>query len=60
MERAVKNFENEGISVQAYPTGYLTSKNIDIYPNQFAPSNNNSAFIAIKEYIGIFSIHTRE
>ena len=53
MERAVKNFENEVILVQAYPTGYLESKYIQLYPNQFAPTSNNSAFIAIKEYIGI-------
>jgi uncharacterized SAM-binding protein YcdF (DUF218 family) len=53
MERAVKNFENEGIIVQAYPTGYLVSKTIHLHPNQFAPSNSNSAVIAIKEYIGI-------
>ena len=55
MERSVKNFENEGILVQAYPTGYLQSKKIKIYPNQFAPSNSNSASIAIKEYIGILA-----
>ncbi len=53
MVRAVKNFENEGITVQPYPTGYLQSKTINLYPNQFAPSNNNSAFIAMKEYVGI-------
>lgn len=53
MVRAVNNFENEGITVQAYPTGYLQSKTIHLYPNQFAPSTNNSAFIAIKKYIGI-------
>ena len=53
MERAMKHFQNEGIRVQAYPTGYLESKHIKLYPNQFAPSNNNSAFVAIKEYIGI-------
>lgn len=59
MERAMKNFQNEGILVQAFPTGYLESKNLKLYPNQFTPSNNNSAFIAIKEYIGIVesSIH---
>ena len=53
MVRAVQHFENEGITVQAFPTGYLQSNKIHLYPNQFAPSNNNSAFIAIKEYIGI-------
>lgn len=53
MDRAMKNFQNEGIHIQAYPTGYYESKNIKLYPIQFVPSINNTAFIAIKEYIGI-------
>jgi uncharacterized SAM-binding protein YcdF (DUF218 family) len=53
MPRAVQHFENEGIAVQAYPTGYLVSKGIDLYPLQFAPSNQNNAAIAVKEYIGL-------
>ncbi|QGQ48229.1 YdcF family protein [Metabacillus sediminilitoris] len=53
MQRAVQHFENEGVAVEAYPTGYLVSKKIDLYPLQFAPSNQSNGAIAVKEYIGL-------
>ncbi|RYL95891.1 YdcF family protein [Sporolactobacillus sp. THM7-4] len=55
MERAVLNFNKTGIRVQPYPTDYLTSRKVAVYPGQFVPSSGSVAFTALKEYVGILA-----
>lgn len=56
MPRAVRNFSKTGIKVQPYPTDYLASKKVALYPGQFVPSDGSVAFTAIKEYIGLLTV----
>lgn len=56
MERAVLDFKKNNIDVLPYPTDYQTSRKLPLYANQFTPSTNGLAFLAAKEYLGIFSL----
>ncbi|MCO7125202.1 YdcF family protein [Sporolactobacillus shoreicorticis] len=53
MPRAVLIFNKQGMHVTAYPTDYLVSRKVFLYPGQFVPSNGGTAFTALKEYVGI-------
>ncbi|TGA98501.1 YdcF family protein [Sporolactobacillus shoreae] len=55
MPRAVRNFSQIGIRVGPYPTDYLASKKLSLYPGQFVPSDGGVAFTAIKEYAGLLT-----
>ncbi|MCQ2009307.1 YdcF family protein [Sporolactobacillus sp. STSJ-5] len=55
MPRAVLIFNKQGMHVTAYPTDYLESRKVFLYPGQFVPSNGGVAFTALKEYVGILA-----
>ncbi|MFX3619487.1 MAG: YdcF family protein [Sporolactobacillus sp.] len=55
MPRAVLNFKQVGIRVQPYPTDYLVSRQLVIYPSQFVPSSGDVTFTALKEYVGLLA-----
>lgn len=57
MERAIRNFNNLGISVQPYPTDYQSSQDLSIDLNQLTPSLQTPLFLAIKEYVGIAALY---
>ncbi len=59
MKRSVLNFEKQGVSVQPYPTDYITSNQIAIYGNQFVPSGLENTRLALKEYLGILALLAR-
>ncbi|WP_010631567.1 YdcF family protein [Sporolactobacillus vineae] len=55
MPRAVRNFQKVGAQVIPYPTDYLVSKRIALYPAQFVPSDAATAATALKEYAGLLA-----
>lgn len=55
MPRAVLNFDKVGIHVQPYPTDYLVSRQLALYPGQFVPSSGDVTFTALKEYVGLLA-----
>ncbi|WP_353949262.1 YdcF family protein [Sporolactobacillus sp. Y61] len=55
MPRAVQNFSKLDVSVQPYPTGYLVSRQLKIYPGQFVPGSGRETFVALKEYVGLLA-----
>ncbi|MFT8390037.1 MAG: YdcF family protein [Sporolactobacillus sp.] len=55
MPRAVRNFRQAGIHVVPYPTDYLVSRQLMLYPEQFVPSSGAVAYTALKEYIGLLA-----
>ncbi|EST12789.1 YdcF family protein [Sporolactobacillus laevolacticus] len=55
MPRAVMIFKKIGIDVTPYPTDYLVSKKLALYPGQFVPSSGGIAFTALKEYVGMLA-----
>ncbi|MDD9147963.1 YdcF family protein [Sporolactobacillus sp. CQH2019] len=57
MRRAVMNFNKTGVQVQPYPTDYLTSRRLSVYPMQFVPSEGSATSTAVKEYIGILALY---
>lgn len=57
MRRAVMNFHKTGIQVQPYPTDYLVSRKLSVYPMQFVPSEGSVTSTAVKEYIGILALY---
>lgn len=57
MQRAVMNFNKIDVQVQPYPTDYLVSKKLSVYPMLFVPSEGSATFTAIKEYIGILALY---
>ncbi|GGL59670.1 YdcF family protein [Sporolactobacillus putidus] len=57
MRRAVMNFHKIGIQVQPYPTDYLVSRKLSVYPMQFVPSEGSVTSTAVKEYIGILALY---
>jgi Uncharacterized conserved protein len=55
MRRAVLNFQKAGVRVVPYPTDYLVSKQIAVYPAQFVPSDAGTVATALKEYVGLLA-----
>lgn len=55
LPRAVRNFHSLNIRVQPYPTGYLVSRGVAVYPGQFVPGSGLITFIALKEYVGLLA-----
>lgn len=53
MPRAVRNFQQVGVHVVPYPTDYLVSRPVAVYPAQFVPSDAVTVATAIKEYAGL-------
>ncbi|MFT8872034.1 MAG: YdcF family protein [Sporolactobacillus sp.] len=53
MPRSVIDFTKVGIRVLPYPTDYLVSRRLMIYPNQFTPGSGAAAYTALKEYVGM-------
>ncbi|WP_158299501.1 YdcF family protein [Paenibacillus antri] len=55
MARSVQHFEEEGIEIIPYPTGYMVSKSLKLYPERFLPSYEavNKLGHALKEYLGL-------
>lgn len=56
MRRAVMNFEQNGVRVVPYPSDYLISRDIALYPGQFVPTGGFFAATAIKEYVGMLAL----
>ncbi|MCO7176104.1 YdcF family protein [Sporolactobacillus kofuensis] len=55
MPRAVMTFNKLNVKVTPYPTDYLVSKRLAIYPGQFVPSEGGTVYTALKEYVGILA-----
>ena len=58
MERSVRNFAKQGITVVPYPTDYHSSAQIAFRLNNFVPSAGalfNTALV-LKEYLGILAL----
>lgn len=55
MERAIKEFANQGVQAEAYPTDYRMNINNALSWRQFVPSMNalNATNMALKEWAGI-------
>ncbi len=56
MERSIQNFAKVDIAVTPYPTDFLVSEEIALYPNQFVPSDFSYICLALKEYLGLLAL----
>jgi uncharacterized SAM-binding protein YcdF (DUF218 family) len=58
MKRSIRCFQNSGVKVVPFPTGYLTSVKAKYNFNLFAPSYSGLSLtgIAMREYLGIIAL----
>lgn len=61
MARSLEHLEEEGIEAVPYPTGYMVSKSLKLYPERFLPSYEavNKLGHALKEYLGLLMIRAQ-
>ncbi|MBW4080307.1 YdcF family protein [Paenibacillus sp. S150] len=57
MPRAMIRFKDSGLAPLAYPTDFIASREILLYPAKFTPSPGavNTAGTALKEYLGLLA-----
>lgn len=59
MERSVRNFDNNSIKTQPYPTDYKTNNHLPFYPYKLIPTIGGltNTYTALHEYLGILALY---